>query len=77
MALAPTQAPAKPIIMADQKEVKSSIRHTEATLAATPEDDTEIRDILTARLAEGTPLPSFVRTRWGTIENLRQRPLFG
>ena len=51
MALAPTQAPAKPTIMADQKEVKSSIRQTEATLAATPEDDTEIRDILTARLA--------------------------
>ena len=51
MALAPTQAPAKTTFIADQKEVKSSIRQTEATLAATPEDDTEIRDILTARLA--------------------------
>ena len=51
MALAPTQAPAKTTFKADQKEVKSSIRQTEATLAATPEDDTEIRDILTARLA--------------------------
>ena len=39
--------------------------------------DPVTRRFLTARLAEGTPLPSFVRTRWGTIENLRQRPLFG
>jgi ribonuclease HII len=38
--------------------------------------DPVTRAWLTARLAEPNPLPDFVRTRWGTIENLRQRSLF-
>ncbi|MFZ5475568.1 MAG: ribonuclease HII [Myxococcota bacterium] len=39
--------------------------------------DPVTRAWLVARLAEDRPLPAFVRTRWGTIEVLRQRPLFG
>ncbi len=39
--------------------------------------DPVTRAFLSARLGESAPLPSFVRTRWGTIEALRQRPLFG
>ena len=50
LALAPTPVSAKSIGVADQKEVKATIKQTEATLAATHECDTEIRDILTARL---------------------------
>lgn len=38
--------------------------------------DPLVRAYLSARLAESTPLPPFVRARWGTIEALRQRPLF-
>lgn len=39
--------------------------------------DPVTRAFLSARIAEHAPLPPFVRTRWGTIEVLRQRPLFG
>ncbi len=35
------------------------------------------RAFLAARIAESPPLPSFVRTRWGTLEVLRQQALFG
>lgn len=38
--------------------------------------DPVTRAFLTARLAEPTPLPAWVRTRWGTIEALRQQALF-
>lgn len=38
--------------------------------------DPVTRGWLAARLAENTPLPSFVRTRWGTLDVLRQRALF-
>lgn len=38
--------------------------------------DPRTRAWLSARLAEAAPLPPFVRARWGTIEVLRQRPLF-
>lgn len=39
--------------------------------------DPVTRAFLRARLAEATPLPPFVRARWGTIEVLRQASLFG
>ncbi|MFN7142151.1 MAG: ribonuclease HII [Myxococcota bacterium] len=39
--------------------------------------DPVTRAFLSARIGENAPLPPFVRTRWGTIEVLRQRPLFG
>ncbi len=35
------------------------------------------RGWLAARVAGGGALPAFVRTRWGTIEALRQQALFG
>ena len=34
------------------------------------------RALLQKMLAEGTPLPDYVRTRWGTLESLRQGSLF-
>ena len=39
--------------------------------------DPVTRGFLVARMRENRPLPAFVRTRWGTIENLRQQGLFG
>jgi ribonuclease HII len=39
--------------------------------------DPVTRAFLSARLAETTPLPAFVRTRWGTLDVLRQQALFG
>lgn len=39
--------------------------------------DPVTRDLLTRLLASGDPLPSWVRSRWGTIDNLRQQALFG
>ncbi|MDP2310322.1 MAG: ribonuclease HII [Pseudomonadota bacterium] len=39
--------------------------------------DPVTRAFLAARLAERAPLPAFVRTRWGTLDVLRQQALFG
>jgi ribonuclease HII len=39
--------------------------------------DPVTRGFLTARIRSGDPLPDFVRTRWGTIDALRQASLFG
>jgi ribonuclease HII len=39
--------------------------------------DPVTRAFLAARLAEKTALPAFVRTRWGTLDVLRQQGLFG
>jgi ribonuclease HII len=39
--------------------------------------DPVTREWLRARLATDAPLPDFVRTRWGTIDALRQQALFG
>jgi ribonuclease HII len=39
--------------------------------------DPVTRALLLDLLRSGEPLPSWVRTRWGTIENLRQQNLFG
>jgi ribonuclease HII len=39
--------------------------------------DPATRAWLRARLQRAEPLPDFVRTRWGTIELLRQQTLFG
>lgn len=39
--------------------------------------DPVTRDLLSRLLASGDPLPSWVRSRWGTIDNLRQQALFG
>lgn len=39
--------------------------------------DPVTRALLTRLLLSGEPLPSWVRARWGTIENLRQQSLFG
>ena len=39
--------------------------------------DPVTRALLSRLLASGEPLPSWVRSRWGTIENLRQQALFG
>lgn len=39
--------------------------------------DPVTRALLSRLLASGEPLPSWVRARWGTIENLRQQALFG
>lgn len=39
--------------------------------------DPVTRAWLVARMREDRALPAFVRTRWGTIENLRQQGLFG
>lgn len=38
--------------------------------------DPKTRAWLSARLREGDPLPACVRTRWGTIDTLRQQRLF-
>ena len=51
MALSPAPAVVKPTLLADQKEVKTTIRQLEAAMAATPEDDTEIREIYASRIA--------------------------
>jgi len=39
--------------------------------------DPVTRGYLSGRLSTQAPLPSFVRTRWGTIDALRQQALFG
>lgn len=39
--------------------------------------DPVTRDLLAKMLASGEPLPNWVRTRWGTIDALRQQNLFG
>jgi ribonuclease H len=39
--------------------------------------DPVTRAYLSGRLSTRDPLPSFVRTRWGTIDALRQQALFG
>lgn len=39
--------------------------------------DPVTRAFLSRRLATAAPLPSFVRTRWGTLDVLRQQALFG
>lgn len=39
--------------------------------------DPVTREWLRVRLAADVPLPAFVRTRWGTIDALRQQALFG
>lgn len=38
--------------------------------------DPKTRAWLGALLKKGAPLPDFVRTRWGTLDNLRQQSLF-
>lgn len=38
--------------------------------------DPKTRAWLGAILKSGAPLPDFVRTRWGTVDNLRQQSLF-
>ncbi|GDX83056.1 ribonuclease HII [Deltaproteobacteria bacterium] len=39
--------------------------------------DPVTRDLLAKMLASGEPLPAWVRSRWGTIDALRQQNLFG
>ncbi len=39
--------------------------------------DPKTRTWILHHFVEGSPLPFFVRTRWGTVENLRQQALFG
>lgn len=39
--------------------------------------DPVTRELLAKMLVSGEPLPSWVRTRWGTIDALRQQNLFG